>query len=661
MHRESGFGSGAPRRRDARDARERKVAPVGYDDHHGERAAPLPDRGQAHHWSLQAVVRAGRPHHLEVSPDRAQVVFVLDEDVADLWTIASPGRAPERLTAGRALAGVDTDSAPSWSPDGQTIAFTDRGRVQTVDVGSGAITDLVAGADPVWIDTRRLVATVEHEGNATLCTFAVDDPWPRAIGRAPGDYGRAVPSPDGRFVAVPFRPAGEPGCRELRIVDVERGEERVLSGAPEVDTSDPVWSPDGRAIAFLSDRSGWREVHLLELTDTSRRVDRIGVAEHQLTADGADFGELTWDRVSGRILGTRARGGTTDVVTIDPATRWVELVAAGGTWSSPRWFATGVGDRPTSPDHEEDGTRDEDGLVVLAVHESATTPPGVVRITPGGHPNESIFRAAPRVVDAAPHVASVGVSFPSEDGTVVHGRLFRPSGASPNRPVPLVVAVSDAPGTAAGDQWDGLAQYFVDKGYGWLTPAYRGSRGYGRDFERLAHGGCGIDDAADCLFAGEYAAKLDWVDDERIVVFGRGYGGFLALSVLTRDPGRRFAAGVSVNGDSDLLSSWARCDTRRRRELEATMGHPSAYRDAYRAASVLHRLDALPAPVLVVHGELDTRAPFESSRRLVERLARADATYEYVTYPNEGHVFADVEVRLHAARRVERFVDWHVL
>ncbi len=623
---------------------------VGHDEYGGEPAAERPDRVPARHWSLEGVAFTGRPHHLEVSPDRAHAVFVLDAGEGDLWTTAltaPTGRPPERLTTGRRAVGSRADSAPAWSPDGRTIAFVDRSRVHTVDVGTGHVRDVGAGHDPVWIDARRLFATVEHEGNALLATFGLDDPWPRVVGRARGDYGRASVSRDGRLVVVPFRPADDPGRRELHLVDIARGEERVLSGGPEIDGPEAAWSPDGRTIAFTCDRSGWREIHVLDLTDVAKRVDAIGVSERPLTADGADFADLTWDARAGRILATRTRRGVSDVVTVDPATGWVELVAAGGTWSSPRWFAIGHGDDCT--------------LGVIAVHESETSPPGIVRVTGVEDPNEPVLRAAPRSVDAAPHVASVEVSFPSEDGTLVHGRLLRPAAAGTAHPAALIVGVHDGPAMCAGDEWDGLAQYFVDKGYGWLSPNYRGSAGYGREFERAGHGGCGIDDAADCLFAGEFAAKLDWVDDERVVVLGRGYGGFLALCVLTRDPGRRFAAGVCLSPDSDLLATWSACDRRRRRELEGMMGHPSAYRDAYRAGSALHRLDALTAPVLVAHGEHDSLVPFDSSRRLVARLREVGATYEYVTYPTEGHTVARPGPRLHLARRIERFLDWHLM
>jgi len=644
VHRESSSRPDAPGRPRTQDS---LAVWVGDDEHGGDVALDRPDRRPPTHWRLEAAVAAtARPHHLEVSPDRARAVFVLDAEGGDLWTVALPSGAAERLTTGREPVGRHAEVAPAWSPDGRAVAFVDRGRVCVVDVDTGTVTDLAVGGDPAWVDAHRLVATAEHEGNAALVTFSLGEPWPRRIGRGDGDYAPANATADGRLVVVAFRPADEPGRRELRLVDVARAEERVVSGDPEVEDSGPVWSPDGTTIAFTSDRSGWREIHVLELTDTKKRVDAIGVTERQLTADGADFADLTWDSAAGRILATRSRGGLTDVVTVDPDTGWVELVAAGGTWSSPRWFRV---------------ERGADGLGVVAIHESETTPPAVVRMTGDNTAVEPILRPAPRAVVAAPHVESIDVSFPSEDGTVVHGRLLRPPPADAGHPAPVVVAIHGGPAACAGDEWDGLAQYFVDKGYGWLAPNYRGSSGFGRDFERAAHGGCGVDDAADCLYAGEFAAKLDWVDDERIAIVGRSYGGYLALNALTRDPGRRFAAGVCMYGDSDLLTTWARADRSRRREVEAMMGHPSAYRDAYRAGSPLNRLEALTAPLLVVHGERDTRVPFESSRRLVERLRDMGATYEYVTYRTEGHTLARPGPRLHFARRLERFLDWHLM
>ena len=123
---------------------------------------------------------------------------------------------------------------------------------------------------------------------------------------------------------------------------------------------------------------------------------------------------------------------------------------------------------------------------------------------------------APLSVKSAPHAALEDVSFLSFDGLEIPGFLMRPRDASPDRPVPAVVYPHGGPTSYYGDEWDGHAQYFVDRGYAWLAINFRGSTGYGRDFERLNHGVWGVDDTKDCLAAADFLRTLDWVDGERL-------------------------------------------------------------------------------------------------------------------------------------------------
>ena len=111
--------------------------------------------------------------------------------------------------------------------------------------------------------------------------------------------------------------------------------------------------------------------------------------------------------------------------------------------------------------------------------------------------------------------------------------------------MPAVVYPHGGPTDAYGDEWDGHAQYFVDKGYAWLALNFRGSTGYGRDFERLNHGDWGVDDTKDCLAAADFLRTLDWVDGERLGIFGASYGSYMALLSVTDDPEHRFRCAVA--------------------------------------------------------------------------------------------------------------------
>jgi dipeptidyl aminopeptidase/acylaminoacyl peptidase len=91
------------------------------------------------------------------------------------------------------------------------------------------------------------------------------------------------------------------------------------------------------------------------------------------------------------------------------------------------------------------------------------------------------------------------------------------------------------------------------------------------------------------------------------------------------------------------------------------MGLPSSAREAYRAGSPYHRLQNVQAPLLIAHGERDERVSPKQSEQLVAELRRLGKTFEYVTYPTEGHGLLRNGPQLDFYRRLERFLDWHLM
>jgi dipeptidyl aminopeptidase/acylaminoacyl peptidase len=564
-------------------------------------------------------------------------VFVQDRDTSDVWLLDLRERVPRRLTAGRDPMPYWEDTEPRAAPDGSTVAYGDHGAVWLVPAPGGPPRRLVAGSSPVWVDPGRLVISVEHDEATRLAVVDVDDPWPRRLVRdhggldAAGDEWAAAVAPDGASVAYVFAPHADLNRTEIRVVDVGTGVARALTGAPATRDTSPAWSPDGATLAFASDASGWAEAHLAAADGSGTRA---------LTMDGADFSELRWHPDGDRLVAVRGRRGVFDLVLVDPATGAVTEVAPGGTWGAPCWTADGA---------------------LLATYEDQATAPQLRLVRPGAEA-EVVLAPTPLGVSEAPHVRPEEVTYRSFDGVEVAAWLFRPPGASADRPAPAVVYPHGGPLEAYGDYWDGHAQYFVDKGYAWLAPNYRGSTGYGRDFERLLHGRIGVDDTRDCLAAADYLRTLDWVDGGRLAIFGASWGSFIALLAVTDDPESRFRAAVCKYGDCDLRTSWAQGDRDGvLRSLENFAGTPADSPEAYAAGSAVGRLANVRAPILVAHGELDERVSPKQSEELVAELRRLGKTYEYVTYPTEAHGFLRAGPQIDFYRRLERFLDWHLL
>ena len=608
---------------------------TGRDEHEGVLAQPRKDLKPPPHWRLEAVAHTPGPRSLTIGADRRRALFIQDAESSDVWLLdLESGGPPERLTTGRDPAPYWEDVEPRLSPDGSTAAYGDQGHVWLVPASGGPPRKLVEGSSPVWIDSDKLVISVERDDTTRLAVIATSDPWPRRLADGHGeleeygDEGEATVSPDGTEVAYRFTPRPDLNRSEIRVASLETGAVRALTGTPRMHDRSAAWSPDGERIAYTSERSGFYEIHL---------VARDGSGDRQLTRARADHNELDWHPDGDRLLALRGRSNRFDLVVIDGGSGDADVVAPGGTWSSPFWTATGD---------------------IVAAYEDHATPGELRRL---GEQPTTVHAPAPLSVKSAPYAALDDVSFPSFDGLEIPGFLMRPREASPDQPVPAVVYPHGGPTSHYGDEWDGHAQYFVDRGYAWLAINFRGSTGYGRDFERLNHGVWGVDDTKDCLAAADFLRTLDWIDGDRLGIFGASYGSYMALLSVTDDPEYRYRCAVTKYGDCDIVTSWAQGDREGVQDLERMMGPPSAAREAYRAGSPYHRLENIRVPLLIAHGELDKRVSPKQSEQLVRRLRKLGKTFEYVTYPTEAHGLLRAGPQLDFYRRLERFLNWNLM
>ena len=427
------------------------------------------------------------------------------------------------------------------------MAYADGEHVWLVATAGGPPRKLVEGGGPVWIDDARLIVAVERDRTTRLAVVDVADAWPRRLAVAHGDLdargrrgraGRLARRHRGRLHLHPAR-RPQPHERDPRRGPRRRRGARGHGHAATCTTTARRGRPTARTIAYASERSGFYELHL------------AGAEERQLTSAGADHLELAWHPDGTRLVAVRGRRNRFDLVVVDAASGEAEVVAEGGTWGSPCWTP---------------------GSAIVGTYEDHATPPQL-RLAPATRRSTPPRRARRA---ARPYAALEEITFSSFDGLEIPAFLRRPENVSAERPAAAVVYPHGGPTDACIDDWDGHAQYFVDKGYAWLAVNFRGSTGYGREYERLNHGVWGVDDTRDCLAAADYLRTLDWIDGERLAIFGASYGSYMALAAVTDDPEHRFRCAVAKYGDCDILTSWAQGDRDGVQDLERMMGHPSS-------------------------------------------------------------------------------------
>jgi WD40-like Beta Propeller Repeat len=379
---------------------------VGRDEHEGVRAQPRKDLEPPPHWRLDAIARTPRPRSLHVVGGRA--VFIEDRGTSDLWLLElEDGAVPRRLTTGREPMPYWEDTHPRLSPDGTRVAYADGDHVWLVPTAGGPPRKLVEGASPVWIDDARLVIAVERDDTTRLALVDADDAWPRRLAiehgdlDAYGDEGEAAVSPDRTQVAYTFTPRGDLNRSEIRVAALDGGAVRALTGTPRMHDATPAWSPDGARVAYLSERSGFTEVHL------------AGAEDRQLTSAGADHSEHAWHPDGTRLLAVRCRRNRFELVDVDARSGEAKTVAEGGTWSHPHWtpddgIVGAYSDHATPPE-----LRTASGAVGASTSGAQPATRGASAPDYAARP---LHAAAPLSVRRAPHAPLEDVSFTSFDG-----------------------------------------------------------------------------------------------------------------------------------------------------------------------------------------------------------------------------------------------------
>jgi dipeptidyl aminopeptidase/acylaminoacyl peptidase len=428
-------------------------------------------------------------------------------------------------------------------------------------------------------------------------------------------------------VAYIHRPFDDLNRWELRLIDITNGQTATLFGRSKEKAWSPRWSPDGQRVYFLSQQSGWTEVWAV-------RPDGEGL--HQLTQLGRDVAEFAVSPDGAQLALTAIREGDVDLLLIEVATGEARaLRAAGGCYAAPHW----------SPD----------GRFLTVEYEHATQPPDLYRVdAQSGSMTQLTFSRLP-AFDALDLVTPEPIRYRSLDGLDIPALLWQP--AKPNGAA--IVRPHGGPADHYLNQWDGLAQYFLAKGYTFLTPNFRGSTGYGRAFEHANYHSWGVGDTQDVLHGARFL-HTQGVDPARIGILGSSYGGYMVACCLARDPDYLFACGVSKYGDANVYSSWAQCERTTRLYTEMMLGHPRDNWAAYHAASPIHEMANVRAPILLLHGLEDDVVPPQASEEWAEALRRHDKTFEYVTYAGEPHGFLRYETEMDWMRRTERFFDWYL-
>ena len=203
-----------------------------------------------------------------------------------------------------------------------------------------------------------------------------------------------------------------------------------------------------------------------------------------------------------------------------------------------------------------------------------------------------------------------------------------------------------------------LYQYLANNGLAVIAPNFRGSTGYGKSFERKIYHDWGGDELKDLEYAIKWLISQNWIDADRIGVFGASFGGFATLSCISRLPKYNWKAAVDFFGPSNLVTFAKAVPEHWKRFMGQLVGDPETEESFLKERSPITYVNNIEGTInlLIIQGANDPRVVKNESDQIVERLRNKGIGVEYMVFDDEGHGFTKYSNLIMALKKSAEFL-----
>lgn len=652
-----------------------------------QEAIPVGDSG----WTPDLSMEFRRVQSTTLSADGTHVAYVLRTPLMDgsdsefqshIWVAGTDGSTNRRYTRGDYSA-----SSPSFSPDGEYLAFSSK-RGEAEDAKTQVwLMSLFGGEARQLTDAPENVATFKWSPDGSRIAFTMQDPLSAE---------RKKQLEEKRDVILVDQ---QPRYRHLQVVSAKPDNEtlqkpsQLSEGNLVVGSFD--WSPDGNEIVFAHKSTSDLDVASLEGDISIVSVpgaEQLETIEEDSEDEADEPAEDELLRIVGSMRTLAAGSGEEGNPFWSPDGQWIAYTSSGIEAN-----LIGLSDVYVMPAAGGDGRRlaqtpnrsanitawsnDSDELFLV---ETIGTKRSVIglplrgdnirTLTPetGVVGSVSIARDADSLVyswqtadqpwnlfaqstesrsgslqltdlHADIDIPEMGrtelLSWTSDDGTLIEGFLTYPIGYEEGRSYPIILNVHGGPSGVFVDGFTGAPaiyqiQYFAENGFAVLRPNPRGSTGYGYEFREATATNWGAGDFNDLLTGLDKVIEMGVGDVDQQYLMGWSYGGYMTSWAVTQTD--RFRAASMGAGLSNLVSMSMTSDIRRYL-VEHLGGYYWDDMDAYRKSSAMHHIENVVTPTQVIHGQNDERVPTSQGQEFYNALKYRGIDTEMILYPRTPH------------------------
>jgi len=621
---------------------------------------------------------------LQIARDGTAVAYLVtsydrkaDESRAALWLSDWAGKQSVQLTRGESV------SEPRFSPDGRYVSFLsarpagEKTQLWLLDRRGGQPRQLTHVSGELtsyeWSpDAERIVLVMQAGEDSPTQDKTAKRPKPLVI-----DAFQFKADKDGYLTA---------GSRShLYLLDVHTGACEALTTDPARADSLPVFSPDGRQIAYVGNSNGdprslgIDEIYLVAAAkgSTPRRLLSTWSPNHQRlewSPDGRLIAFLQGDElkysayIMDRLAVAEVRSGEVRVLTdkLDRAVlsprfssdgRSLRFAVEDDGWQYPAQIvlASGAIERLAGPMVVEELTTAAGHTAVLSTGDQ--TPVEVYALEEG---RLRALSAHNRPLFAELTLGAVeDIAFTSRDGTPVRGQIVKPPGFVRGQRYPTILWIHGGPNGQDDHslELEGYGpplerQLFATHGYVVLAINYRGSTGRGAAFARSISADWGHKEVEDLLAGVDYAIAQGIADPERLGLGGWSYGGLLTDYVIASDT--RFKAAISGAGSGNQLSTYGA--DQYVVQYNAELGPPWLNTALWTKVSYpFFHADRIHTPTLFLGGDKDFNVPVAGGEQMYQALRTLGVPAQLIVYPGEYHVLTRPSFLVD---RFQRYLAW---
>jgi len=565
----------------------------------------------------------------DIAPNGAKLAFAWNK--TGEWQIYEMSLPPGETTPLPLTFSPGGKFNPRYSPDGSRLAYvmdadgSESYHLVIYDFITKRHTDLTPNVayalqpNFCWSpDGRQLAILSNEQGHFRAYILSAQGGKPQLVLDTGHPAWQVEWSPEGRHLAVCCEMEGQD--YGIFVVDLKTKEAFHLP----LNAGEPQWAPQGGKLAFQSDERGWFDIGIYDLS--TRQIEWVtqNEGDSQLPAFAPD---LLPDSSQAVTAFTQSKG------TIN----WLEIVGEEGRRKT---FEVGKGIhgriRFTS-----------DAKRAVTTFSSPRQPADLWMFDLESGASIPLTNSLDDELSNAEFPLPQEIEYPGMDGASVPALLYRPK----QTPAPAVVMVHGGPNWHYAAEWNPLMAHLASRGYVVLAPNYRGSTGYGRQWQYAARFALGSVDADDVAAGAQYLLREGLAS--RLAVTGRSHGGYLTMVCLTRFP-ELWCAGSAVAP----FTNWFKSHEDSREDLQhwniENMGDPQENDERWYNASPYFFLERINAPVQMICGGNDPRCPVSDSLQTRDKLVKLGKRVDFLLYEDEGHSFLKSENILDAeSKRVE--------